>query len=90
MKRIVNAFLGKLILGKRGYSVFALCAATAIALPAQTLTTLFSFDGTNGLGPNAGLVQATNGTSTGQRLWAGPMERALTVGRSSKSPRAAR
>jgi uncharacterized repeat protein (TIGR03803 family) len=61
MRRIVNAFLGKLILGKRGYAVFALCAATAIALPAQTLTTLFSFDGTNGEGPAAGLVQATNG-----------------------------
>jgi uncharacterized repeat protein (TIGR03803 family) len=55
------ATLRKLHLGKRAYAVFALCAATAIALPAQTLTTLFSFDGTDGQAPLAGLVQATNG-----------------------------
>jgi len=61
MKRIVNAFLDKLNRGKRAYAVVALCAATAIALPAQTFTTLFSFDGTDGLRPNAALVQATNG-----------------------------
>jgi uncharacterized repeat protein (TIGR03803 family) len=42
-------------------SVFLLWAAAAIALPAQTLTTLFSFDGTDGAQPYAGLVQATNG-----------------------------
>src|ERR1700733_6798680 len=41
--------------------VLALCAATAIALPAQTFTTLHSFDGTDGQYLVAGLVQATNG-----------------------------
>jgi uncharacterized repeat protein (TIGR03803 family) len=61
MKRIVNAFLSRLNCGKRAYAILALCAATAIALPAQTLTTLFSFDGTDGGTPQAGLVQATNG-----------------------------
>jgi uncharacterized repeat protein (TIGR03803 family) len=34
---------------------------TAIALPAQTLTTLYSFDSTAGAYPSRGLVQAANG-----------------------------
>jgi uncharacterized repeat protein (TIGR03803 family) len=64
MKRTVNV-LSKLNWGTRACAVLALCATTAIALPAQTLTTLYSFcsqsrcpDGAN---PEAGLVQATNG-----------------------------
>src|ERR1039458_5637979 len=64
MKRIVNV-LSKLNWGTRACAVLVLCATTAIALPAQTLTTLYSFcsqsrcpDGAN---PEAGLVQATNG-----------------------------
>jgi uncharacterized repeat protein (TIGR03803 family) len=40
---------------------FLLCAATAMALPAQTFTTLFSFGRTNGADPEAGLVQVANG-----------------------------
>ena len=40
--------MGKLNWGKRAYAVFLLCAMTAIALPAQTFTTLHSFDGTDG------------------------------------------
>jgi uncharacterized repeat protein (TIGR03803 family) len=36
-------------------------AGVAIALPAQTFTTLHSFDGTDGYEPSAPLVQATNG-----------------------------
>jgi uncharacterized repeat protein (TIGR03803 family) len=38
-----------------------LYAATAMALPAQTYTTLASFDGTDGTSPSVALVQATNG-----------------------------
>jgi hypothetical protein len=56
MKRIVNA-LDKLNCGKRAYAILVLCAATAIALPAQTYTTLFSFGGTNGSNPASTLIQ---------------------------------
>ena len=53
--------MDKLYSGKRAYSVFLLCATTAIALQAQTFTTLQSFDLTHGADPYAGLVQATDG-----------------------------
>jgi uncharacterized repeat protein (TIGR03803 family) len=59
MRRIVNA-LGKLTWGNRACAIFVLCAMKTIALPAQTFTTLHSFDGTDGAGP-AGLVQGTSG-----------------------------
>ena len=61
MRRIVNAFFSKLDGGKRGCAVFALCAATAIALPAQTFTTLDGFDSTDGEVPYAGGHQAVEG-----------------------------
>ena len=38
------------------------CAITAVALPAQTLTTLFSFNGTDGANATTMLVQATDGS----------------------------
>ena len=64
MKRTVNV-LSKLNWGKSACAVLVLCATTAIALPAQTLTTLYSFCSQSGCpdgaGPYAGLVQATNG-----------------------------
>src|ERR1035441_3343081 len=64
MKRTVNV-LSKLNWGKRACAVLALCATTAVALPAQTLTTLYSFCSQSrcpdGSEPRAGLVQATNG-----------------------------
>jgi uncharacterized repeat protein (TIGR03803 family) len=64
MKRTVNV-LSRLNWGTRACAVLVLCATTAIALPAQTLTTLYSFCSQSGCPdgyyPEAGLVQATNG-----------------------------
>jgi len=70
--------LGKLNWGKRAYAVLVLCAATAIVLPAQTFTTLFSFDVTDGKTPYAGLVQAINGDLYGT-TYAGGANNAGTV-----------
>jgi hypothetical protein len=39
---------------------FAFCLTAAIASPAPTLTTLASFDGSNGESPDAGLIPATD------------------------------
>jgi uncharacterized repeat protein (TIGR03803 family) len=46
-------------------ALLVLGAATAIASPAQTVTDLLSFDGTNGGLPYAGLVQGTDGNFYG-------------------------
>jgi uncharacterized repeat protein (TIGR03803 family) len=45
--------------------VFLLLATAAVALSAQTLTTLYSFHGGDGSNPYAGLMQATNGNLYG-------------------------
>ena len=63
MKRIVT-HLCRLGWGKRSCAVFVLCATTAITLPAQTFTTLASFNGGNSFGP-VGLIQATDGNFYG-------------------------
>jgi hypothetical protein len=50
---------------KMGCIVLVVYAATAIASPAQTLTTLHSFNRTDGSGLYAGLVLATDGNFYG-------------------------
>src|ERR1017187_7278165 len=81
MKRTVNV-LSKLNWGTRASSVLVLCATTAIALPAQTLTTLYTFCSQTGCpdgdGPHAGLVQATNGDLYGT-TWGGGVNGQGTV-----------
>jgi uncharacterized repeat protein (TIGR03803 family) len=55
----------KLGLARMSGMIFAFCAATAIALTAQTFNTLASFNDTGGGFPYAGVVQASNGNFYG-------------------------
>ena len=50
---------------KTGCAGLLLCAATAIASPAQTFTTLVSFDEPNGRQPRYSVVQGTDGNLYG-------------------------
>jgi uncharacterized repeat protein (TIGR03803 family) len=49
----------------KGCGAILLLAATAVALPAQTFTTLHSFNGTDGYEPEGRMIQATNGNFYG-------------------------
>ncbi len=62
MKRIVNA-LRRLGWESTAFAMVSLCGMATTALPAQTFTTIYSFDQnvTVGSAPYAGLVQGTDG-----------------------------
>ena len=55
----------------RKCAAFILCAASAIPLRAQTVTTLFNFDGSDGYWPHANLVRAAGGELFGATLQGG-------------------
>jgi len=63
---------------KRAGGVLFLCITAAVMLPAQTLTTLYSFDVTDGASPAAGAVQAADGNFYGT-TWTGGANGAGTV-----------
>ncbi len=63
--------MAKLGLLKTVGFVVALCAATAIASSAQTFTTVFSFDFTDGDSPEGPLVQGANGDLYGVNTFGG-------------------
>ena len=60
-----GSLVEKFSLSKMICAVFVFCAATAIASPAQTLSTLTNFDGTNGSFPLATLVEGSDGNFYG-------------------------
>src|SRR5580658_325815 len=59
--RPARSNMSKLNWMTKACGMFLLWATAAIALPAQTFTTLNSFDYTDGANPGAGMVQGTNG-----------------------------
>src|ERR1700719_3685415 len=63
--------VGKLRGWKGTCAVFMLCAATAMALSAETFTTMHSFTGTDGANPYVGLVQGTDGSFYGTTIVGG-------------------
>jgi uncharacterized repeat protein (TIGR03803 family) len=54
------------LIGWKGVGIlFLLCVATALPSPAQTLTTLLNFDGSNGGNPTMSVIQGTDGNLYG-------------------------
>ena len=68
---------------KRSYVVGLLCATSAIALRAQTITTLHSFNSADGANPFAGLVQGSDGNFYGTTRYAGANNAICTAPMSS-------
>jgi uncharacterized repeat protein (TIGR03803 family) len=56
---------------KAACALFLLCAIVAIAAPGQTFNTMFTFDNTNGEGPQGPLVQGPDGNYYGVTVYGG-------------------
>jgi hypothetical protein len=69
---VLTAFLSTMRKSGIPMTLAALCLCAPGSLPAQTFTTLLSFDATEGSIPNA-LVQGTNGTFYGTTLHGGKL-----------------
>jgi uncharacterized repeat protein (TIGR03803 family) len=59
------------IANRRNVRLFALFAASIVAVPAQTFTTLHSFDNADGANPFTGLLQGTDGNLYGTTVYGG-------------------
>jgi uncharacterized repeat protein (TIGR03803 family) len=70
MKSIANA-LGRLSFGRRAFAVLALRATMALALSAQTFTTLHTFDYADGDYPAGALIQGADGNLYGTTVQGG-------------------
>ena len=70
--------MSKVHFARNTFFAIALCAATAIVSSAQTLTTLFSFNGTNGSSPQS-VVQSADGNFYGVTYSGGPHNNAGTI-----------
>ena len=58
-------------MGRRAYAIFVLSAMGAILLPGQTVTKLFTFNGTDGEGPMGQLTQGIDGALYGVTAYGG-------------------
>src|SRR5580658_8185531 len=63
--------MSKLDLMVKASGALLLWAMAAVALPAQTFTSLISFDGANGYSPSVGLTQGTDGNFYGTTEYGG-------------------
>lgn len=67
-----TTFLAEMNLWKMAVITMMLLLASAVSLPAQTLTTLFGFSGPDGAAPDGGLIQAKDGNFYGTASNGGP------------------